>query len=261
MHSRPVPSASLATAAILFAIVAALGSALPARAQDPCRSAAIQVPGPGTVISGTVAILGSARMDNFNFYKLEWASESRPDSWSAVSTTVAKQVSGGVLDRWNTAPMPDGSYRLKLTLVDQQGQEICRRTVSSLQVANLSLPSPEASPSAEDPADPTALARDGSPAPATGTAELDDEAEDGTATATEVPEAGAAPADTSAPEGDASEAVATDTPPVDIAPAPAPSTGGFLPTFRELFFCFGGTFLATLALAVWLWRRRDEWTG
>lgn len=245
MHSRPVPSASLAAAAMVFAILAALASALPARAQDPCRGASIQAPGPGTVISGTVAILGSARMDNFNFYKLEWASESRPDSWSAVSSTISQPVSGGILDRWNTAPLSDGSYRLKLTLVDQQGQETCRRTVSALRVANLGPPSPEASPSAET----TAPAEDGSPAPVTAT-----EGPEGGAT--ETPEDGTAEAAPSKPEAEA-----TDSTPVDVAPAPAPRADGFLPSFGELFFCFGGAFLATLALAVWLWRRRGEWTG
>ena len=68
-------------------------------------------------------------------------------------------------------------------------------------------------------------------------------------------------ADDEADDVEASASAPTDTPPVEIAPPPVPRSGGFLPSFGELAFCFGSTFLATLAVVLWLWRRRDEWTG
>jgi len=241
------------------ALVAVLAPASPALAQDPCRAAAIQSPAPAAVISGTVAILGAARIDDFSFYKVEWAPESRAPSWSAVSSTVSQPLDGGVLDRWDTTRLPDGTYRLKLTVVDQQSQEVCRRTVSGLKVANQSPPpSPEASASPEDPADPTVIARAGRPAPGTGSPEPEDRD-----ASTAAPEASseATTADDEAADDEASAAAPTDTPPVEIAPPPVPRSGGFLPSFGELAFCFGSTFLATLAVVLWLWRRRDEWTG
>ncbi len=246
MQSRRASAVLLA----LTAMVVALSTALPARAQDPCRDVTLQSPGPAAIISGTVAVLGSARIDNFNFYKVEWAPEAQPGSWSAVSATVARAVDGGLLDRWNTALVSDGLYRLKLTVVDQQGQETCRRTITRLQVANAPPePSPEASadaaPTAAEAAEPEKAATDST---ATTGAAADDAGTDEAPTST---------GDTAAE----APTQPTDSPPVEIAPPPVPPSDGVLPGFGELAFYFSATFLATLATALWLWRRRDAWTG
>jgi hypothetical protein len=256
MQSRRVSAVLLA----LTAAVGALSTIHPARAQDPCRDVSLQSPGPAAIISGTVAVLGSASIDNFNFYKVEWAPESQPGSWSAVSATVARPVDGGLLDRWNTAVVADGLYRLKLTVVDLQGQETCRRTITRLQVANAP-PGPSAQASADAASTATGASEPPTPA-ADGTATVEADTESTPLSGATADDAGTdeAPAST----GDAAAEGATqptDSPPVEIAPPPVPASAGVLPGFGELAFCFGATFLATLAAALWLWRRRDAWTG
>ncbi len=252
--------------ATLLAAFLLIGGALaglrPAAAQaDPCRGAALRSPASESVISGTVAILGSARIDSFGFYKLEWASESRPGTWSAVSNVISQPLDQGVLDRWNTQALPDGLYRLKLTVVDQVGQEICRQSVVRLQVANAG-PVPTATVSPTPTSDPDDTAEEGAD---------EDAAGDGGSAATLAPgaptpvereggTAGEGSSDGAADDASDGAGAAATAAPVDIAPAFEPS-GARLPSFGELSFCFGAGFLATAALALWLWRRQGAWTG
>lgn len=157
-----------------------IGEARRALAQPDCRSVAIRSPFSGDVLSGTVAILGSARIDAFQFYKLEWAPEAEPESWRAVSSTIDRPVSNGRLDLWDTQALPDGRYRLKLTAVDQQSGERCRALVAPLWLANSA--TPEATEAAtplpsitaiprQRPAGPAAGAGIAAEAESTGTAE------------------------------------------------------------------------------------------
>lgn len=133
-------------------------------AQNPCASTHIQSPLQGDVLQGSIPVYGSARIDDFNFYKLEYASTWAPDDWWAVSTTRPAPVVSGLLDVWDTSRVDDGEYRLKLTAVDSIGQEVCRYTIAGLLVANQGTPTPtatltpEESPTPEPtrpPAEPT----------------------------------------------------------------------------------------------------------
>jgi len=117
-------------------------------AQAPCRNAAIRSPFRGDVLRGTVSILGSARIDNFSFYKLEWATVAAPEQWSAVSTTISTPVRNGLLDRWDSTRLADGRYRLKLTVVDASAQEVCRIFVEDLTIGNGGTPTPTGSATA-----------------------------------------------------------------------------------------------------------------
>ena len=65
----------------------------------------------GTRVRGIVPVLGSARIDGFGFYKLEWASEAVAETWSAVSAVRADPVVNGALDAWDTRLLPDGEYQ------------------------------------------------------------------------------------------------------------------------------------------------------
>jgi len=146
----------LAAGVALAVLCAAAVRAAPAGAQAACRNAAIRSPFGGEVVEGAVPVLGSARIDDFNFYKVEWAREDDPESWSAVSSTMAEPVVNGLLDVWNTSRLPDGAYRLKLTVVDHQSQEVCKVTVSPLTLANDMTPTPTGTATTE--ATPTSAA-------------------------------------------------------------------------------------------------------
>jgi hypothetical protein len=179
-----------------------------ALAQPDCRSVAIRSPFSGDVLRGTVEILGSSRIDAFQFYKLEWAPESEPESWRAVSSTIDQPVSNGRLDLWDTQPLPDGRYRLKLTVVDQQSGERCRALVAPLWLAN------DATPEATEGATPlptiTAIPRQrpAGPGAGSGAANLSDAEPTGTAEPDVMltPEASTAIDDPSLAEGAASGA-------------------------------------------------------
>ncbi len=129
-----------------------------ASAQADCRAVRISSPLAGDILAGQVPILGSASIEGFQFYKLEWAAQAQPETWSAVSSTIDRPLRNGQLDLWNSAALPDGVYRLKLTAVDQEANERCRFLVEPLWLANESEPEPTASPS--PPPSPTALPRD-----------------------------------------------------------------------------------------------------
>jgi hypothetical protein len=133
MTRRRAGALSLGAALLALTGVLALGQR-PAGAQAACRSVAIRSPVTGEAVTGTVPILGSAQIDGFNFYKLEWAPSNDPQAWRAVSDIRHEPVINGLLDQWDTGRMPDGVYRLKLTVVDESAAEICSELVEDVVV-------------------------------------------------------------------------------------------------------------------------------
>ncbi len=117
---------------------AAPSAAAPQRhvSQGTCSDAAIENPKDGDTLAGQVAVFGSARIDNFNFYKLEVAAQTSPSTWSAVSSVINTPVLRGLLDVWDTTQFADGQYMLKLTVVDPIGQEVCSYVAAGLYVGN-----------------------------------------------------------------------------------------------------------------------------
>jgi len=116
---------------------------------SPCAASVVTSPPAGQVVSGAVRILGSASIDRFRFYKLEWARAEDPETWIATSTVISSPVRHGVLDRWDTVGLAAGAYRLKLTVVDEDSQERCRFVVEPLRIApaaDAGTPSPTAAP-------------------------------------------------------------------------------------------------------------------
>jgi hypothetical protein len=126
-----------------------------AHAQSACADVAISSPTTGESLQGEVPIFGSAWIDNFNFYKVEVAPAHDPGVWSAVSTTISAPVDSGLLDVWNTSAFADGNYVIKLTVVDPDGQEVCRYSVSDVRVSNVATPTPSPSATPEVPPTPS----------------------------------------------------------------------------------------------------------
>jgi LysM repeat protein len=71
---------------------------------------------------GTFDIRGTASIDNFQFYKLELGMGKRPIEFWSIDEVKEKPVTMGFLVRdWNTGALPEGTYTLRLTVVDKTG--------------------------------------------------------------------------------------------------------------------------------------------
>jgi LysM repeat protein len=73
----------------------------------------------GDVLSGTAYVKGTAEHSNFWYYKLEYRHDGL-DDWHYL-TGQEKQVQNDVLGTWNTTVLPNGSYYLRLVVVDRTG--------------------------------------------------------------------------------------------------------------------------------------------
>ncbi len=86
---------------------------------DP-RSA-IFSPGVNQVVSGVIGISGTAEIDAFQYYKLEYAPGANAGGGFVYFDGRSNPVSGGQLGAMDTAALPNGEYTLRLTVVDQTG--------------------------------------------------------------------------------------------------------------------------------------------
>jgi len=77
---------------------------------------------------GTTFIKGTASIDNFWFYKLEFGSGEWPTAWAVIGELHYEPVVSGILGYWNTGALPEGVYTLRLVVVDKTGNypEPCR---------------------------------------------------------------------------------------------------------------------------------------
>ena len=72
------------------------------------------------MISGEVAVTGTANIDNFQFYKLEWSWEGNSGVWNWFAGGESP-VSGGYLGSFKPAGLPAGAYTIRLVVVDNTG--------------------------------------------------------------------------------------------------------------------------------------------
>ena len=73
------------------------------------------------LLAGRVPVRGSANIDRFQFYKLEFAEGEEPTTWHVIHDVHRTPVAGGVLEEFNTMALPNGTYWLQLTVVDETG--------------------------------------------------------------------------------------------------------------------------------------------
>jgi len=71
---------------------------------------------------GTFFITGTASIDDFQFYKLEYGIGAAPIDFFSIDEVQTKPVINGILGSWNTGALPEGTYTLRLTVVDNSGQ-------------------------------------------------------------------------------------------------------------------------------------------
>jgi len=86
----------------------------------PNPKARLTSPGVNAVVSGVISVSGSAAIENFQYYKLEFGVGSNPQEWSFIMSR-QEPVNEGVLGTWDTAVVPDGVYTLRLVVVDNTG--------------------------------------------------------------------------------------------------------------------------------------------
>jgi 1A family penicillin-binding protein len=108
------------------------------------RVAEIQSPGPETPVTGTVQVVGSAMMDDFDHLDLEVGAGANPSIWTKITDHRTQGVDKALLGVWNTASFPAGRYTLRLTVYDSFGNPI--NHMSPVNLSAPASPSPSGSP-------------------------------------------------------------------------------------------------------------------
>ncbi len=101
----------------------ALGWAWVAAAAQPSLQggqALISLPEDSAVVRGTVPIVGIAVDSNFWKYEVYYSPQGT-DHWFMIGTVHESQVANGLLETWETSIVPDGTYTLRLRLVNLTG--------------------------------------------------------------------------------------------------------------------------------------------
>lgn len=124
--------APAATATPTIAGAAAQNTPAPTPTQTPVPPVFIQVapscpdshialtaPAVDAVVSGSVAVVGSVRLEELWYYKLEWAAAGSADF--AYFGGTERSVENGLLGRLDTTALPNGEYLIRVTVVDQTG--------------------------------------------------------------------------------------------------------------------------------------------
>ncbi|MFO7918027.1 MAG: hypothetical protein R6V13_08115 [Anaerolineae bacterium] len=91
----------------------------------PDPNTCITSPRPYETVSGVLTIQGTANHERFQFYKVAWGQGENPEAWHVIDDIVKSQVTGGVLQTFDTTVVSEshgnGTYCLKLTVVDVTG--------------------------------------------------------------------------------------------------------------------------------------------
>jgi hypothetical protein len=89
----------------------------------PCPRPGICItsPLPDQTISGTVSVQGTASIEPFQFYKMEYGLGEIPEQWHSIGSVSRTPVVNGTLVVWDTSGFPNGVAWLRLTVVDVSG--------------------------------------------------------------------------------------------------------------------------------------------
>ncbi len=79
-------------------------------------NAAITVPQPFAYVHGLVELLGTARGDNFAFFRLQYGPGLFPQTWTQIEGDRGETVENALLQPWNTTGL-DGLYSVQLVVV------------------------------------------------------------------------------------------------------------------------------------------------
>ena len=92
-------------------------------APPPCPnpSGCITFPAASQVITEPLTIWGTASIEAFQFYKIEYGLGETPEQWHSIGDVHTAPVVDGVLSTWDPAGFPNGILKLRLTVVDITG--------------------------------------------------------------------------------------------------------------------------------------------
>lgn len=111
---------------------------------------AITSPAPDEALRGEVTVTGSTDLPNFLFAQLDFAYASDPtDTWFNIQT-FSQPIADSTLAVWDTAPITDGDYilRLRVNLADSTFQEV---TVPVRVMNDTPIPTPTVIPPTSTP--------------------------------------------------------------------------------------------------------------
>ena len=93
--------------------------------------AAITFPSSGSVVQGSVNIIGRApfSQSDIAYYKVEFGSGYNPGTWITMGTGHSAPVDAGVLETWQAGSLGPGPYALRVVLVKPDGNYITSATV------------------------------------------------------------------------------------------------------------------------------------
>lgn len=135
--NRILITLSRAVVFVILGITTAVGGS--AWAQPGESLARIVTPVRDQTLRGNVTIQGSATSPVFSRYELAYAQEPDLANWIVIGGAV-QPVEAGMLGAWNTRPLPDGKYALRLQVFGADG------SVNEAIVRNLTLANAAAEP-------------------------------------------------------------------------------------------------------------------
>jgi hypothetical protein len=107
----------------------------PAELPRQTGRAAIVSPRNNSVLRGIVNIRGTATSNNFAFYKFEFE-DARCAGGVCFVAEGRRAVANGTLLRWDTRTVPNGTYQLRLVVVDRFGRELGQVPRVQVTIAN-----------------------------------------------------------------------------------------------------------------------------
>jgi hypothetical protein len=111
-----------------------------------------------------VQIVGSAYIDDFANYTLDFGAGDAPTNWTAITDQRAQAVDRALLGVWNTTGLQPGRYRLRVRAFDSfQNPQESQPLIVTLSAPATPTPQPTATPT---PGTPSAT-RSATPAPTT----------------------------------------------------------------------------------------------
>lgn len=119
----PVPTATrrpLVTAVVIPTLVQETPTLAPIAGSCPHPNVQVRQPRPNDVVNQGVQVLGTANKEDFDRYEFKFQSRDFEDEWHWVET-FRTPVDNGELGWWQTAHLPNGSYRFMVIAIDRTG--------------------------------------------------------------------------------------------------------------------------------------------
>ena len=79
------------------------------------------------MVGQTLQIVGSAYIDDFASYTLDFGPGDNPNAWTPITDPRKQAVDKALLGVWNTTGLAPGRYRMRLRVVDSFGTRRSRR--------------------------------------------------------------------------------------------------------------------------------------